>query len=163
MKRGPAPTPTNILKLRGSRRADRPKEPKPPKGPGRCPSWLSKDAKAVWRQMVVILKAMNVLTVADGNALIRYCEYWVRWRKCEEFVRQYGLSFPQKRVVGKGENQTTEVIGFQPFPEATERHRLEKCLHQLEAEFGLTPAARTRIQVEKKPEVAAVRKRERRA
>jgi hypothetical protein len=66
-----------------------------------------------------------------------------------------------KRVVGKGENETVEVIGFQPFPEANERHRLEKCLHQLEAEFGLTPAARTRIRVEKPTEVPAVRKRER--
>jgi len=163
-KRGPAATPTDILKLRGSRRGDRrPNEPKPPKGQPRCPSRLTKEEKSVWKQLVAILREMNVLTVADGNALARYCVMWCEWWRCDAHLKKYGLSFPMKRIVGKGKDERTEVIGFQPFPELVQRNKLSVELRRLEAEFGLTPAARTRIQVETKPEVPAVRKRERRA
>ncbi|KKM65637.1 hypothetical protein LCGC14_1489240, partial [marine sediment metagenome] len=80
-----------------------------------------------------------------------------------EFVQKYGLSFPMKRIIGKGKDATTEIIGFQPFPEVTQRNKLSVELRRLEAEFGLTPAARARIEVEVTEKPAPVRKRERRA
>ena len=162
---GPPRTPTDILKLRGSKRAaGRKNEPKPRKAAPRCPSRLTKEEKSVWKQLVEILKEMNVLTVADGNALARYCVMWCEWWRCDAYVKKYGISFPMKRVIDRGkETERTEIIGFQPFPELTQRNRLSAELHRLEAEFGLTPAARARIQVETKPDVASVRKRERRA
>ena len=57
-KRGPRPTPTAVLRARGSRRADRNPdrlEPEPPPGPPECPAWLNADAKVVWDQMVALL------------------------------------------------------------------------------------------------------------
>lgn len=163
-KRGPAPTPTDILKIRGSRVVEgRKNEPKPPKGAPRCPSRLTKEEKLVWKQLVAILKETNVLTMADGNAMACYCVMWCEWWRCDAHLKKYGLSFPQKKIIGKGEDAKTEVIGFLPFPELTQRNRLFDQLLRLGAEFGLTPAARTRIQVETKPEAAPVRKRERRA
>ncbi len=73
-RRGPAPTPTNLLRLRGSplatKRRDR-TEPKPDPTRPRCPSWLDEEAKAAWRQLVPHLDAMRVMTRIDGNALAR--------------------------------------------------------------------------------------------
>ena len=163
--RGPAATPTDILKLRGSRLADRrPREPRPPKGAPRCPSRLTKPERSVWKQVVPILREMQVLTLADGNALARYCVLLCEWWRCDAFIKQYGMSFPMKRVIDKGlATERAEVIGFQPFPELCQRNKLDAVLQRLEAEFGLTPAARTRIEVDVAEKPAPVRKRERRA
>ena len=69
-KRGPPPTPTNVLKRRGSWRGNRnPGEPRPEPGRPRCPSWLGDYAKAAWRHLVPMLDRMAVLTKVDCNAL----------------------------------------------------------------------------------------------
>ena len=61
-KRGPKPTPTAVLKLKGTDRADRTRnEPTPPRGLPRCPNWLDDQAKHCWRQLVPQLVAMRVL------------------------------------------------------------------------------------------------------
>ncbi len=109
-----------------------------------------------------MLKEMGVLTVADGNALARYCVMWCEWWRCDEHVKKYGISFPLKRVVDRGKpTETVEIMGFQPFPELTQRNKLAVELRRLEAEFGLTPAARTRLQVETQAKAPAVQKRTR--
>ena len=61
--RGPPPTPTKILAMRGSWRAGRnPAEPRPEPGRPRCPKWLDTDAKAAWRRLVPQLDRMGVVT-----------------------------------------------------------------------------------------------------
>jgi transposase len=75
--RGPPPTPTNILAMRGSWRSKRnPHEPHPEPGRPRCPRWLDKQAKAAWKQLAPQLDRMGVLAKVDGNALARYCQLW---------------------------------------------------------------------------------------
>ena len=144
-RRGPRPTPTEILKRRGSREvAKREKEPKPTKGAPTIPAWLDKDAKTVWRQLVKELNAIGVMTKVDGNALARYCRLFVRWKQCDAFIRKYGESYPIKDDGGK-------VKSFQQFPEVGIVNRIGPQLLKLEQEFGLTPAARTRIEVDVEP------------
>ncbi len=151
-KRGPPRTPTNILKLRGSRLAKgRQNEPKPKKAAPRCPRCLPKAARVIWRHLVPMLQETKILTVADGGALERYCRLFVRWRKVTDWLEENG----EVQVADKGYRQQE--------PEVSIASNLATELRQLEAEFGLTPAARARIQVEATPEVAPVRKRERRA
>ena len=49
-RRGPAPTPSEILKIRGLKTANRNRnEPKPTPGRPRCPAWLDAEAKRRWR------------------------------------------------------------------------------------------------------------------
>ena len=140
-KRGPPPTPTPILQLRGSWRAgQRRDEPQPAQGPPEKPAWLDDYASQAWDQLVPILERMRVLTEADGKALALLCTTWARWRRCEEFVADKGEVYPIKDADGK-------VRELRRFPQAIASESLGRALNRYLGEFGLTPSARTRIQV----------------
>jgi P27 family predicted phage terminase small subunit len=142
-RRGPAPTPTEILKLRGSplaKKRAKQGESKGPSGRPRCPNWLDAEAKAMWRRLVPQLELMGVLTRIDGNALARYCRLWSRWRKAEEFIDQHGEMYPLKDEKG-------QTKYFQQWPQVAIANKLAQQLTRLEQEFGMTPSSRTRIQV----------------
>lgn len=140
-KRGPRPTPSNILKLRGSwRGAANQNEPQPRVGEPDYPEGLAEQAKSVWDQLVPLLSGMGVLTKIDGIALGRYCQYWVRWKECEAHVAKYGMTYPIKDKEGK-------IQGMVEFPQVRRSQALSLTLSRLEAEFGMTPSARSRITV----------------
>ncbi len=155
-RRGPAPTPTEVLKLRGSTLVTKRREQSEAKGPvgkPRGPDWLDKDGKAMWRHLVPLLDAMGVLTRVDGNALARYCRLWSRWRKAEAFIDEKGEMYPLRDEKG-------QVKYFQQWPQVAIAHKLALQLSRLEQELGMTPAARSRIRIEKKndkPRTAAAR------
>ncbi len=72
--RGPAPTPTEILRLRGSKRANRrTTEPKPERGIPSCPQHLGKTARAEWRRVTKPLDQMGVIAKIDRALLAAYC------------------------------------------------------------------------------------------
>ncbi len=88
-RRGPKPTPTPILKLRGSTLATQRREESEVQGPtGRpeCPKWLDADARSAWEELIPMLESMRVLTPIDGNALARDCRQRSRWRKAESII-----------------------------------------------------------------------------
>lgn len=153
-RRGPAPTPTEILGARGSWRAKQNRnEPKPTKGPPPCPRTLKGEAKKLWKPLVQLLESMGVLTVADGGQLERYCVYFARWRACEAHLAKHGLSYAVTKEVkkqGGEEAKEKEVssVSYREFPEVKESHRLDKALRQAEDRFGLSPSARARLQAE---------------
>lgn len=80
-----------------------------------------------------------MLTRIDGNALARYCQYFSRWQKAEQFLKKNGDVYPLKDENGK-------VKYLQQFPQVAIAHKLGALLTRLEAEFGMTPSARSRIQ-----------------
>jgi P27 family predicted phage terminase small subunit len=140
-RRGPPPTPTKILEMRGSRRANkREGEPDPPAGRPRCPSWLDAEAKACWRQLVPDLEAMGILGRIDQKPLARYCQLWARWRRAEEFIQKHGEAYPLKDERG-------QVKCLVQFPQVAIAHKLSLALSRIEAEYGMTPSARARINV----------------
>lgn len=143
--RGPRPTPTEVLRLRGSWRANLNRgEPQPEPGPPERPEWLDADAAAAWDALAPRLEAMNLLTRIDGNALARYCVLWTHWRRAALFVDKYGTSYSIKDGNGR-------VKCIAQFPEVAQIHKLSVALSRLEVEFGLTPSARTRINVPVQP------------
>jgi P27 family predicted phage terminase small subunit len=157
--RGPAPTPTAVLEARGSWRADvNRNEPRPKSGAPPCPKGFTKGEKAVWRAVCRVLSDMDVMTKADGPTLERYVRYLLRWRACEDFIAQHGISYPLK---ADGAEPPTSYVGRLPngeyvvdwveFPQVRESHRLHKALKDAEDRFGLSPAARTRIRTLPEP------------
>ncbi len=144
-RRGPRPIPTEQLRVRGSPLATkkrRAREVKGPSGTPSCPAWLDADAKRAWRQLVPQLESMRVLTKIDSNALARYCRTWSRWRKAEAFIDEHGEMYPLKDESGR-------VKYMQQWPQVAISHKLAQQLTRLEQEFGMTPPARSRIQIDK--------------
>jgi len=73
--------------------------------------------------------------------LARYCSLFVRWKRCAAFIQQYGESYPMKDKLGN-------VVSFAPHPQVNILNKLSGDLLRLEHEFGLTPSARARIEVD---------------
>jgi len=142
-RRGPAPTPTAILKLRGSALVTRQRERcevRAPAGLPDRPDWLDADGRSAWDQIVPQLDAMGVLSRIDGNALSRYCRLWTRWRKMEDFIAERGEMYPLK-------DETGNVKCFQQWPQVAIASKLALLLTRMEQEFGMTPSARARLQL----------------
>ncbi len=141
-RRGPPPTPLAVLKMRGSTLVSRRREAtqvQVPPGVPRCPTWLDDQAQVAWRQLVPLLTGMGVLTRLDAQALARYCRLWSRWRKVEAFIEERGEMYPLK-------DESGHIKCFQQWPQVAIAAKLSQQLTRLEQEFGLTPAARARLQ-----------------
>ncbi len=142
-RRGPPPTPTPILKLRGSKRVTRRRESAEVSGPEGSPDrpgWLADDAREAWDEIMPMLEQMGVVTRIDGRALARYCRLWARWRKAEDFIDEHGDMYPLKDEAGN-------TKCFQQWPHVAIAHKLALLLTRIEQEFGMTPSARARIQL----------------
>ena len=79
-RRGPPPTLTKILELRGSWKAKtRPHEPKVKAEKPAMPDCLGEEAKAIWRKVIAQLHTSGLLAKVNGWMLARYCILWVEW------------------------------------------------------------------------------------
>ena len=146
-KRGPKPTPTAVLKVRGSWLAKtRKSEPKPENGQPICPRWLCAEAKSAWKQIIPKLDAMGVLATIDGNTLARYCSLWVRWKKADAFVQEKGEAYTLRNPPVE-EGQEGSVRCVMQWPQVAIVNKLGAELLKIEREFGMTPSSRTGIQI----------------
>ena len=105
-----------------------------------CPAWLDPEAKKVWRYLMPLLEEMKVITKVDRPALTRYCQLWARWIKNEQFLQKFGETYPLKD--GNG-----QLRCFVPFPQVATASKLSQQLLRLEQEFGLTPSARSSLDI----------------
>ena len=139
--RGPAPTPTRVLAMRGSWRANiNREEPVPEPGIPDRPPWLDAYALECWDDLAPRLDAMGVLGIIDGYALALYCQTHSHYRKVTEFLNEHGDTYLMKDRAGN-------VTGVKEYPQSKKAVQLVNQLMQLGREFGLTPAARTRVRV----------------
>jgi len=145
--RGPRPKPSHIKLLEGTFRPDRaPKhEPKPPKGHPACPTGLGRVAKQEWRRIIPQLDEMGILAKCDRAVISAYCQTWQRWMELEKAVEEHGFTY------------TTAFGQVCQRPEVALASKAAALLKQLAAELGLSPSARSRVEVKdkKKPEVDA--------
>lgn len=138
-KRGPGRTPTGVLKLRGSWRADARKgEPTPEFGKPTCPRWLSKDAKAIWRTLIPQILHMGILAKIDGHVLARYCQLYAHWKEAEAVLIRQGATMTVYDKLG-------DPIDYKDRPEVARCLRLSEQLCRLESKFGLTPSDRASL------------------
>ena len=101
----------------------------------RCRGWRSAAAKGVWRQVVPELCGMKVLSRTDRNALARYCETFVNWKVAQRIISEKGQVY---NADGR----------LKSFPFVAHIGQWHQMLLRLEQEFGLTPSARARINVD---------------
>ena len=75
-KRGPPPTPANVLQMRGTHRKDRERELAvvPIAGKPVCPGWISEPARSLFLRKVDKYIRRGQIVVGVEDALAHYCE-----------------------------------------------------------------------------------------
>jgi P27 family predicted phage terminase small subunit len=142
-KRGPKPQPTKLKILRGNPgcRSLNGDEPQPPTDGIAMPSHLGPVASARWAELLPMLQATRVMTRADVEALARYCDTYEWWLAVRAKLKAEGDTYPIL-------NDKGDVKYIAQRPEVAIAHKLAQQLRQLEADFGLSPAARVSLKVE---------------
>ena len=139
---GRPPKPTHLKILQGNPgRKPLPQNEPEPKRAERTPSvptWLDDKAKGIWKEHARILWAAGLLTQIDREALAALCETTALYRTAVDMIRVEGAVWTSK------ETGYTQQSAW-----ATVRGQALNKMQSLWSEFGMTPAARTRIQVEK--------------
>lgn len=137
-QRGPKPTPTKVLAMRGSWLAKtRDGEPQPEPAIATPPSWLDAKSKTLFRKKVAQMATVGTLTKHDVEALARYCRLTTRYREAEEFIMAHGSTVETQ-------------AGLKAYPEVQIANTLAAELLRLENHFGFTPSARTNLRTDKK-------------
>lgn len=136
---GRRPTPTHLKVVAGNpgKRRLPENEPQPTMGSPTPPVWLSDDAKVQWGRFSVWLEQMGVLTVADGPALERLVSVYLEVRDLEATIVREGRTFTTLSTAGE------RVV--KAHPAVAMLNSADARLRQMLIEFGLTPAARTKV------------------
>jgi len=100
--------------------------------------------KVVWKQLAPKLMESKLLSGIDRNTLTRYCDMYGRWRDCADWIDKHGEVYQMK-----DENGVVKYL--QQWPQVGIYNKLSAQLFKMEQDFGMTPSARTRITIEKKP------------
>lgn len=139
-KRGPKPTPTAILKARGSWLADtRTDEPEPRKGMPTKPAFLRGEASEEWDRQAELLYEEGRLALMDRAHLAMYCAAW------GEFVEAAIAVDEQGNTIGtdKGNVIQNPMVGI--------RNKSREAAVRIGSAFGFNPSARVGLkQPEKK-------------
>lgn len=148
--RGPAPTPTEIKRRKGNpgRRPLNDREPRPKEGTPTCPAWIKGEAKAEWKRIVPALREIGVLTLVDRAALAAYCQAWAELVDCTKVLQAEGRVAKEPIVDKEGEHIGDKI---RAHPIVRMQRDAFSRLKTFLAEFGLTPASRSRIKVPEAP------------
>lgn len=147
-KRGPPPEPSILKYLRGNPSKERLNESEPtPDLAGEDiapPEILDKVGADVWRDMVLRLSRMRVLTEADIPTLTRYCIESSLYASCYSKVKAAGEEYitweDDPNNPGKLRIKYTQVA-----PWATQMYRHHSAMLKIEQEFGMTPSSRSQV------------------
>lgn len=150
-RRGPPRTPTKILKIVGSTlaRAREGREPQPRDADPKPQLDMTRAERHVYRQVVAHLTSMNLRAASDGNALARYAKLVVQYNSLTEFLAKHGHVYPVHQVHRDGSKTLKQM---RRFPQSLQQTECAYDMLRLEREFGLTPAARASLDVEKATE-----------
>lgn len=142
-KRGPRPTSTVKLRLRGSWRGKtvaRKNEVKPKSAVPNPPAAMSKEAKAEWKRVVKELDALGLIAKIDRAALTILCNAWGDYVEARAKLKN-----PTDRIY---ENEKGEI---KPHPFVKIQNDAAALWHRMCKEFGLAPASRAGLQPTGKP------------
>lgn len=158
MQTGPPRKPTALRVLQGnaSHRPLNTAEPKPEIAEADVPPPMPMkgESLAIWQTMCPMLSKIGLLTICDLRALARYCDLFVRWVAARDFLDANGETYEvfERVRIYKEETKTWDTVekskGWINYPQVKNFLAYSRELVRLENELGLTPATRSRIQVE---------------
>jgi P27 family predicted phage terminase small subunit len=123
-------------------------QPKKPRNIPTPPSHLLKEAKQEWKRTAPQLYHLNLLTGADRAGFGAYCQAYGRWVLAERALAKMAER-----------DQVTDALMIRTTNGNTIQNPLvgtaNKAMHDMmryAVEFGLTPSARSRMEIERGPE-----------
>lgn len=146
--RGTKPKPTAQKELEGNpgKRALNHKEPQPKSAIPECPKHLTGEARIEWNRVTKELHELGILTGIDRAALATYCMAWLDFVYASKKVDEEGEVITSKKFdkegneIGVGGKYLNPWVGIK-------QSAMDRVV-RIAAEFGMTPASRTRIKVE---------------
>ena len=140
--RGRKPVPTALKKLRGNpgKRPLNDAEPKPDVVVPECPDHLSEAARKEWFRITAELKALELITLIDRAALAAYCDAYALWENATIALNRIANTKP-KDVGEQRLLYAEECMAY------GKRKQGLKEMKAFLVEFGMTPAARSRIRM----------------
>lgn len=144
--RRPKPTALKLVTGNPGRRPLNSAEPAPPPYSAQPPTHLSNTAKDTWEKLTVLLNRMSVLTIADTFALERLCDIYAEILRYRALIERKGETF---------EVHSQNGVLIKANPAVSMLSDADKRFKSYLVEFGLTPAARTKVRThdtEKEPD-----------
>ena len=137
--------PSAIHHARGTYRPDRSAGSEArPVGKPTCPSWMTDgDARKEFRRLVKLLSAMQLVGAVDSNLLTRYAIAWTRWRRIVQT-----LAANPGAEVATYKDEAGKVKSMQVSALHSVARSLADELSRAEQQLGMTPSARSRIEVQ---------------
>ena len=139
MRPGPVPKPTKLKELAGNpgKRPLNEREPAVavPSSAPYAPRFLNKEGKREWRRMAKLLLEVGLYSEVDRAALAMYCQAWGRWIEAEQMLRKTGGPV----LV------SSETLNLYQSPWLHVANKAQEQLRRMIAEFGLSPAQRSRV------------------
>jgi P27 family predicted phage terminase small subunit len=140
-KPGPPPKPTALKLIAGNPGEHKlpENEPKPEIAAPTAPRWLNAEARAEWDRLVPDLLRLKLLSELDRGLLAGMCQWWSKYVRAErQLAREPILRKNRNHVLTTNVNLAIAREAWAHYARAA-------------AEFGLTPAARSRISVPTTP------------
>ena len=132
--------PTALHQAHGTYRADRHgrTEPQSPLATSELPEWaeLTGEAAACYQRLASLLTSMQVLTEADVGALVQLSRRYGEYLEAAGEVRECGATY---RSEGR------DGMRLKTHPAVAIRDRAWTDVERGLAQFGLTPASRSRV------------------
>ena len=149
-ERGPKQTPPALQLLRGDPRqrgkaalaASLEEQIRPPVAIPACPVHLRDEARAEWDRITPHLQRLGLITEIDLAALAAYCTAWGEYVWAEERIAKHT---EQDATGERGRIWDTPSGYKQMSPLVQIRNRALEMMAKFLAEFGMTPAARSRV------------------
>ena len=135
--------PTNVLHLSGAfkknpqRLAARANEPRYSLGIGEPPDWLDNSALEEWNRVAPDLESAGVCAPVENSMLAAYCLAVSHLRKAQAEVFRDGVTYMSEQ-------------GPKKHPAMTVIKDCQSTIRQFAAEFGMTPASRSKVSAKPK-------------
>jgi len=139
--KGRKPKPTGLKLLEGNpgQRPINANEPKPKNKAPDPPLWLDEVARQEWLKLAPIMERIGLLTEADEIIFANLCQEYSDILKYRQVLSEDGATYVHTNVKGES-NAVTR-------PEAVLLYKAQQMLKAYCVELGLTPSARSRIQL----------------
>ena len=141
--RRPKPTALRLVEGNPGKRAVNKREPRPGRFIPACPDYLGDSAKVAWGRLCVLLDRMGVLTEADAMALERLCDCYAEILACRDSIEAHGRVYESIKPARR-EGEDAELL-LKANPAVAMMADADRRFKSYLVEFGLTPAARSKV------------------